>query len=597
MSTTEQPASGVPGARQLTLEELDSVVGGAASPAPDPHQFDKVAGFDTSHLHLDAAAMTSGKAEAEIAHAVQSGQANTTQALHLLEAVAVSDHTSVTQALSIFAGQVSGLPGHGNDAYAIGGEIASLITSNQVSAHQAMADIGNAVSAHALTGDQAMTLLEGVARHGDAPVQVAVGAEISALISTHQVTAESALVDIGMAVAGHSLSGAQALTVLTGIAGHGDTALQASVGGEIAELMQVSHSSDLPDGRTQALRPQDVMHAIDQAVASHTLSADQALALLIGMGASGNSAAQTLAHEEISALVHHGAVTLDHALEVLTALPASQQAVSGALTALMGQAPDGRLLVNVDHVISVLGGIAARGDAHFQIVLGGEMATAIGAMSPRAVMGAIDHAIASHTLSADQALALLVGMGTSGNSHAQTIAHEEISALVHRGTVTLDHALEVLTALPASQQAIGGALAALMGQAPDGRLLVNVDHVISVLGGIAARGDAHVQIALGAELAMLAKVMRPPDMMRAFEHAIASHTLTADQAVAVLSSIAAHGDINLQRVVAGEISSLIGHNVITTAQAETDIRNAVTSHILTPIQAAALWADVKPRLS
>jgi hypothetical protein len=136
-----------------------------------------------------------------------------------------------------------------------------------------------------------------------------------------------------------------------------------------------------------------------------------------------------------------------------------------------------------------------------------------------------------------------------------------------------------------------------MGQAPDGRLLVNVDHVISVLGGIAARGDAHVQIALGAELAMLAKVMRPPDMMRAFEHAIASHTLTADQAVAVLSSIAAHGDINLQRVVAGEISSLIGHNVITTAQAETDIRNAVTSHILTPVQAAALWADVRPKLS
>ena len=96
---------------------------------------------------------------------------------------------------------------------------------------------------------------------------------------------------------------------------------------------------------------------------------------------------------------------------------------------------------------------------------------------------------------------------------------------------------------------------------------------------------------------MLAKVMRPPDMMRAFEHAIASHTLTADQAVAVLSSIAAHGDINLQRVVAGEISSLIGHNVITTAQAETDIRNAVTSHILTPVQAAALWADVRPKLS
>src|SRR6516164_2903299 len=266
MSALHNPTSDKPSFRELNMEELDTIVGGAGLVAPDPHQFDKVAGFDTSQLHLDAAAMTSGKAEAEIAHAVQTGQATTAQGMHLLETVAASDHTSVTQALSSFAGQVSALPGHGNDAYAVGAEIAHLITTNQVTAHQAVADVGDAVGAHALTSEQAMTLLTGVARNGDAALQATVGGQIGALINAHQITADAALAEIGMSVAGHSLSGNQAVMVLAGMAGHGDAALQSSIGGEIAELMHTS--SDRPDGRTEALWPQDVMHVIDHAIAS-----------------------------------------------------------------------------------------------------------------------------------------------------------------------------------------------------------------------------------------------------------------------------------------------------------------------------------------
>src|SRR6516165_5022505 len=108
MSTTEQPPSGIPARRELTLEELDSVVGGISSvPASiSTHPVEKVAGFDPSHFHPDAAAMASGQAEAQVTHAVQAGQLNTTQAMHLLETAAAVDHTSVTQALSMFAGHV-----------------------------------------------------------------------------------------------------------------------------------------------------------------------------------------------------------------------------------------------------------------------------------------------------------------------------------------------------------------------------------------------------------------------------------------------------------------------------------------------------------
>jgi hypothetical protein len=87
--------------------------------------------------------------------------------------------------------------------------------------------------------------------------------------------------------------------------------------------------------------------------------------------------------------------------------------------------------------------------------------------------------------------------------------------------------------------------------------------------------------------------------MRAITHAVTSHTLTADQAITLLASIAAHeNDLggtaahSWERDVAQEISSLIHSGAITAAQAQADINNAVASQILTSAQSSALWTAV-----
>ena len=431
MSTTEQPPSGIRARRELTLEELDSVVGGisSAQASVSTHPLEKVAGFDPSHFHPDAAAMASGQAEAQVAHAVQGGQLNTTQAMHLLETAAAADHTSVTQALSMFAGHVIAagpppgeLPGHDNHggyADAVGGEIAQLITSHQVTASQAMTDIGNAVTAHALTGDQAMKVLEGVAHHGDAAVQAAVGTEIAALINAHQITPGAAMMDIHGAVEAHNLTALQAVNVLASVAGHGDVAMQQSVGAMIGDLTQMHGSPKADDGLP--LQPQIAINVIDHAISSHILTTDQALAVLVGIASSGNSTTQTAVNAEINHLVGHSAGAADHALQTLASLPATgstiwQHAIGGAMAAVMMNPRTFTMEVNLDHAINLVAGIAASRDVNGQLAIGGELGAAADALRGQDVARAIAD---SDILTRDQALMVLTGMTATGNSTTQ----------------------------------------------------------------------------------------------------------------------------------------------------------------------------------
>jgi hypothetical protein len=126
----------------------------------------------------------------------------------------------------------------------------------------------------------------------------------------------------------------------------------------------------------------------------------------------------------------------------------------------------------------------------------------------------------------------------------------------------------------------------------------NVDHAISVLAGIAARGDAHVQIALGGEIAGLISALRSPhaalEVMGAIDHAVASQTLTAGQAIMLFAGIAAHGDSQLESAAGRGITTLITNHQMTSLEAQADIDKAVTAHILTPVQAETLWRACNP---
>src|SRR5690349_19323025 len=102
----------------LSADDLNGIVGGNITPPPG--QFNSIAGFDTSHLNLDANSMLAGVSSQEIAQAVVNHQTTETQAMHLIEAVAAYDQTHATQALADFAGAITQTSGHSNDGYAVG---------------------------------------------------------------------------------------------------------------------------------------------------------------------------------------------------------------------------------------------------------------------------------------------------------------------------------------------------------------------------------------------------------------------------------------------------------------------------------------------
>jgi hypothetical protein len=477
-----------------------------------------------------------------------------------------------------------------------------------------MLAITQAIASHALTGDQALAVLVGMLGSGHDRIEGAARAEIHLLVNQHAVTPDHALqVLAGLPASGspelqHVIGSAMAaamidergrllvsvdhaIGVLAGIAARGDANLQVALGGEIAGLRGGLHV-DVDHG-------DPVTAAISHAVASNSLKVDAALAVLAGMLVGNeNNRIETAARAEISALVGgEHAVTPDHALEVLARLPAGgspdlQHAIGVAMyAATMDE--HGRALVTVDHAIDVLARVATHGDASLQLALGGELLALRSALHVSSegidpVMRGITHAVGSNTLTGDAALAILTGMLVGNtNNKIEAAARSEISVLIGQHAVTPDHALEVLAGLPASgspalEQAIGSAMYAAMTD-ERGRLVVSVDRAIGVLAGIAAHGDTGVQTALGGEIAALRAALHlsgegTDPMMRAITNAVTSHTLTADQAITLLASIAAHeNDLgaatrhSFERDVAQEISSLIHSGAVTAAQAQADI--------------------------
>ena len=635
-SSTRKPAAPMAQLRELSEDQLDQVVGGAGpAAAPDPHQFDQAAGFDTSSLHLDAAALASGQGEADVAHAVADGQATDIQAIHLLETAATTDHTSVTQALAGFAGQITGVSGHMSDGYLVGGEIANLISTNQVTTGQALQDLGAAVTAHSLNADQAISVLAGVAAHGGTDLQNAVGGEIATLINDHQIPADKALTDIGSALSSHNLSPDQSIAVLSGLAAHGDAALQGAVGGEIAALIadhQIPAASALAD--------------VGAAVATHNLTLEQSIAVLAGVAAHGDAALQVAVGAEISTLVAQqdvppgeafsdvakavGAGLLDPtqaiavfvgfgaqpggladattqieslvsgqsisadeavaALAVLAAQNPANVSTAGSAIALLidegqlsaseavadiGLAVAGNTL-NPDRAVAVLASLAANGDTEIKLAAGGEASALVagGYLSASQAMADLHNAVTSNALTAADAIPVILGFAAQHGTSGQAAAGaSEIAALVSSHQITADQAVAVLAG---TQGADEPGLQAAANQATVRLVadhLITANHAIEVLTGTAATGGADLQNAAGQVVAAL----------------VTAHQITADQAVTTLTGVAAQpGNAALQVTVGTEVYALVSGGLLTASQAVTDIDRAVTAHTLTGAAAIPL---------
>ena len=128
-----------------------------------------------------------------------------------------------------------------------------------------ISDIQKEVSAHKITGDQAVTQLAGFA-HEFPNQQSVVANEIAALINNHQVTAVHAASDIGAAVTSHAMNADDAIGLLANLGAHPGPGIQSNAAGEIAWL-------------------------VGQPYAAH---------VLIGMSAHGNAVVQADVHNAIS---------------------------------------------------------------------------------------------------------------------------------------------------------------------------------------------------------------------------------------------------------------------------------------------------------
>ncbi|MET3908377.1 hypothetical protein ABID59_002723 [Bradyrhizobium sp. S3.3.6] len=570
---TDKSSSGTTAKFQpLSADDLNGIVGGNITPPPG--QFNSIAGFDTSHLNLDANSMLAGVSSQEIAQAVVNHQTTETQAMHLIEAVAAYDQTHTTQALAAFAGAITQTSGHTNDGYAVGAEIGHLITAGQVSATQAISDVAGAVTAGQSTGHVAVTMLAGMSGPVSASVQAAAGTEIAALVTAGNLSATQAVTDI---VNAYGVAGAltldQTIDVLNDAAG--TPAMHAAVASEYNSLM----ASGLTTGNHIAA---DIGAAVAQSYSgiSHDSTADMnmimvaktltmdaviagdygaltgfqpLLATMQNAVANGNeSVLDNAVANSVLSLVNAGGLTLTTAVADLVQ-QINSHALSGdqgfaLLNSLVNLAPNYSNLANnvgsslsIDAVLNQLAPASAQTGSLSDVVA----------------------EVNSGRLAVGQAIAAFGGLA-AGSTVAQITAGADIAGFIQAGYITTNAAIaDIVSSNWATTE------------------------TFNFLLGMASSGNTAIA---GAAIAEMPSVSSPSQAVAAINSAIGLTAITPTQALGILVDLAS--STGMQAAVAGEIDSLISNHQLTTSQVMTAIGSAVTSSVLTATEAVTLLADI-----
>ncbi|UFW46082.1 MULTISPECIES: beta strand repeat-containing protein [Bradyrhizobium] len=556
----------------LSADDLNGIVGGNITPPPG--QFNSIAGFDTSHLNLDANSMLAGVSSQEIAQAVVNHQTTETQAMHLIEAVAAYDQTHATQALADFAGAITQTSGHSNDGYAVGAEIGHLIAAGQVSATQAISDIAGAVTAGQSTGHVAVTMLAGMSGPVSASVQAAAGTEIAALVTAGSLTATQAVTDIVNANgAAGALTLDQVINVLNDAAG--TPAMHAAVASEYNSLMAsgltTGNHITADIGAAAAHSYSGISHDstadMNMIMVAKTLTMDAVIAgdygalagfqpLLATMQnavANGNeSVLDNAVANSVLSLVNAGGLTLTTAVADLVQ-QINSHAISGdqgfaLLNSLVNLAPNYSNLANnvgsplsVDAVLNQLAPASAQTGSLSDVVA----------------------AVNSGRLAVGQAIAALGGLA-AGSTVAQITAGADIAGFIQSGYITTNAAIADIVSSNWS-----------------------TTETFNFLLGMASSGNTAIA---GAAIAEMPSVSSPSQAIAAINSAIGLTAITPTQALGILVDLA--GSTGTQAAVAGEIDSLISNHQLTTSQVMTAIGSAVTSSALTATEAVTLLADI-----
>jgi len=570
---TDKSSSGTTAKFQpLSADDLNGIVGGNITPPPG--QFNSIAGFDTSHLNLDANSMLAGVSSQEIAQAVVNHQTTETQAMHLIEAVAAYDQTHTTQALAAFAGAITQTSGHTNDGYAVGAEIGHLIAAGQVSATQAISDVAGAVTAGQSTGHVAVTMLAGMSGPVSASVQAAAGTEIAALVTAGNLSATQAVADIVNANgAAGALTLDQVINVLNDAAG--TPAMHAAVASEYDSLMASGLTTgnhiagDIGAAAAQSYSgiSHDSTADMTMIMVAKTLTMDAVIAgdygaltgfqpLLATMQnavANGNeSVLDNAVANSVLSLVNAGGLTLTTAVADLVQ-QINSHALSGdqgfaLLNSLVNLAPNYSNLANnvgsslsVDAVLNQLAPASAQTGSLSDVVA----------------------EVNSGRLAVGQAIAAFGGLA-AGSTVAQITAGADIAGFIQAGYITTNAAIaDIVSSNWATTE------------------------TFNFLLGMASSGTTAIAVAAIAEMP---SVSSPSQAVAAINSAIGLTAITPTQALGIMVDLAS--STGMQAAVAGEIDSLISSHQLTTSQVMTAIGGAVTSSILTATEAVTLLADI-----
>ena len=186
--------------------------------------YNAIAGFDTSSLPLDVAAMENGSSSSAIAAAVYanlSGAARFTNGVALIEAVAADeagDGVTAAYPLVAFAHQLTLRDGDTSHIAAIGAEIAALVAAGTLGSQAAEFGISAAVSQSQITRTEGLQVALAMAANGQA---ARAGLTLGDIVTSSSesgagLTASTAITAINNAMSAGTLSQAEGYGMLAG---------------------------------------------------------------------------------------------------------------------------------------------------------------------------------------------------------------------------------------------------------------------------------------------------------------------------------------------------------------------------------------------
>ena len=518
---------------ELSLDQLDQVVGGAAQQQEQPHSETPPEGVSHESTMAAATAHIPDHAPPAIAEIELQVEAHT-----------LTGDQAVSRLAEIVGQSAQGAHGFQESA---GAEIASLIARGSITADAAMTGIHNAVTSHTLTGEQAVGLLAGViveqTTYNESPtINAAARGEIAALVAGHHVTVD------------------QAITTLAAVAGDATPSTQLNVASEILSL---ASQYQLPAAQ--------IASDISGAVYSHDLPAEDAVSMLASVvSQSTDTSLAAAAGQQIATLVHDQQITPAEAMSEIAGVFGTFALTSAQAIPMFAAAVEanGDLLSTVG---AELGRLVANGSLQLT------------------ALGDLDRAVTSHVISADSALMILTAIyhGVTAadpnynrvfTGNAINAIYTEIAHLVSSGEITAVRALQDIASVAASQSlSVSDVYSLMRSSGPTGTLL---DMAVAEVGALIASGNTTAAAVLAEIGAIAAAYPYPAEvalkvlsvllpwaasgaagaadvLTTAMDSLIASGQITGNDCVGVLSGYLDTNAVGVSNIAMSMITSLV----------------------------------------